>query len=90
MTIRLTSKNKIGDEMLAEIDKIIYRKIQLINVLDTSSDSHTVSEITTKMGLSLKTTQKELNSLEEELKKFNGGIELNQVGKFISLKKKFS
>ena len=74
--------------MLAETDKLIYRKIQLLNVLETSSDSFTVSEITTKMGLSSKTTQKELDSLEEELKKFNNGIELNQVGKFINLKKK--
>lgn len=74
--------------MLAETDKIIYRKIQLLKILEVSGDNLTIGEINTKMGLSLKTTRKELDSLEEDLTDFKYGIEVNKSGKFISLKKK--
>lgn len=90
MMIRLISRNKVGDKMLAETDKIIYRKIQLLKLLEKSSDSLTIGEINTKMGLSLKTTQKELDSLKEDLTNFKYGIEMNTLGKFISFKKKNS
>lgn len=53
--------------MLEKTDKIIYRKIKLLKLLDMAIDDMAIDDICTIMGLSKKTIQKELTELKEDL-----------------------
>lgn len=74
--------------MLAETDKIIYRKIQLLKVLDASNDYLKTVDLANFLDLSLKTVQKELESLIEDLKNSSYAVKLEKVGNLYRFIKK--
>lgn len=76
--------------MLAETDKIIYRKIQLLKVLDASNDYLKTVDLANFLDLSLKTVQKELESLIEDLKNSSYAVKLEKVGNLYRFIKKSS